>query len=60
MFQYFEQFLGIPAGETAFYVNGIEIETEVYDAFSLLNLMKSEAKIMEGLFSLGFKVSGTW
>ena len=45
------------AGESALYLNGIPMDMEVYDIFSLLDIMRSEAKIMEGLFSLGLKVS---
>lgn len=36
-------------------LNGIPVEMEVYDVYTLLDLMKSEARLMEGLFSLGFK-----
>jgi len=45
------------SGECALYVNGITIDLEVYDIFMLLDIMRSEAKVMEGLFALGFKVS---
>lgn len=38
-------------------LNGIPVEMEVYDVYTLLDLMKSEARLMEGLFSLGFKAS---
>ena len=44
------------AGESALYLNGLSVDLEVYDIFTLLDLIKSEAKLMEGLFSLGFKV----
>ena len=57
LFQYFENYHGLPAGESALYLNGIPMDMEVYDVFSLLDIMRSEAKIMEGLFSLGLKVS---
>lgn len=53
--QYFENYHGIPAGDSALYVNGIAMDMEVYDVFTLLDIMKSEAKIMEGLFALGFQ-----
>ena len=38
------------------YLNGIPIDIEVYDVYTLLDTMKSEAAVMEGLFSLGVKV----
>ncbi|XP_060561389.1 UDP-glucose:glycoprotein glucosyltransferase 1-like, partial [Ruditapes philippinarum] len=53
--QYFENYHGIGGGESALYLNGIPMDMDVYDIFTLLDVMKSEAKIMEGLFSLGFK-----
>lgn len=55
--QYFETYLGLGPGESALLLNGISMEMDVYDIFSLLDVMKSEAKVMEGLFSLGFKGS---
>lgn len=53
--QYFENYHGISGGESALYVNGIPMDLETYDVFMLLDIMKSEAKVMEGLFSLGFE-----
>ncbi|XP_078310602.1 UDP-glucose:glycoprotein glucosyltransferase 1-like [Crassostrea virginica] len=51
----FESALSLGAGESAMLLNGIPVEMEVYDVYTLLDLMKSEARLMEGLFSLGFK-----
>lgn len=53
----FESALSLGAGESAMLLNGIPVEMEVYDVYTLLDLMKSEARLMEGLFSLGFKAS---
>lgn len=53
--QYFENYHGLTAGDSALYLNGIPMDMEIYDIFTLLDMMKSEAKIMEGLFSLGFE-----
>ncbi|XP_052214518.1 UDP-glucose:glycoprotein glucosyltransferase 1-like [Dreissena polymorpha] len=52
--QWFEQYHGYAAGDSALYVNGIPMDMEIYDIFTLLDIMKSEAKVMEGLFALGF------
>lgn len=57
VFQYFESYHGLAAGDAALYVNGLPIDVEVYDMFTFLELLRSEAKLMQGLFSLGFKVS---
>ncbi|XP_065924355.1 UDP-glucose:glycoprotein glucosyltransferase 1 isoform X1 [Magallana gigas] len=53
----FESALSLGAGESAMLLNGIPVEMEVYDVYTLLDLMKSEARLMEGLFSLGFKAA---
>lgn len=37
-------------------LNGIFVEMEVYDVYIFFDLMKFEARLMEGLFLLGFKV----
>ena len=52
----FESGHGLLPGESALFVNGLQINLEVYDIFALIEAMKSEAKILEGLHSLGFKV----
>ncbi|XP_052105584.1 UDP-glucose:glycoprotein glucosyltransferase 1-like [Mytilus californianus] len=53
--QYFENYHGISPGDAALYVNGLPIDIDVYDMFTFLDVMRSEAKLMQGLFSLGFK-----
>ncbi|KAL4220092.1 UDP-glucose:glycoprotein glucosyltransferase 1 [Mactra antiquata] len=53
--QYFENYHGIGPGESGLYVNGIGLDMDIYDIFTMLDIMKSEAKVMEGLFALGFK-----
>lgn len=55
--QHFENYHNLSPGECAMYLNGIPIDIEVYDVYTLLDTMKSEAAVMEGLFSLGVKVS---
>ncbi|CAH1780753.1 unnamed protein product [Owenia fusiformis] len=48
---------GIDQGENGLYLNGLPIDLETYDIFNLLDTMKSEARLMDGLFSLGLKGS---
>ncbi|KAL3846980.1 hypothetical protein ACJMK2_017920, partial [Sinanodonta woodiana] len=55
--QYFENYLSLEPGDSAFYLNGISMDMEVYDIFTMMDRMRDEAKLMEGLFSLGFKGS---
>lgn len=44
------------AGESAFFLNGRAMDMEIYDVFTLLDIMLAEAKLVEGLHTLGFKV----
>ncbi len=47
---------GLDAGESAMFVNGLQADLDIYDVFTLLETMKSEAKLMEGLHQLGSQV----
>ncbi|XP_059174574.1 UDP-glucose:glycoprotein glucosyltransferase 1-like isoform X2 [Physella acuta] len=49
------EYRGVGAGDSLMYLNGLTVDLEVYDIFTLLDLMASEAKLVEGLHSLGFK-----
>ncbi|XP_021356134.1 UDP-glucose:glycoprotein glucosyltransferase 1-like isoform X2 [Mizuhopecten yessoensis] len=53
--QYFETNHGLSAGDSAMYLNGLPVDMEAYDVYSLLELMRTETNLMEGLYSLGFK-----
>ncbi|XP_069103600.1 UDP-glucose:glycoprotein glucosyltransferase 1-like [Argopecten irradians] len=53
--QYFETNHALSAGDSAMFLNGLPVDMEVYDIYSLLELMRSETNLMEGLYSLGFK-----
>ncbi|XP_003409692.1 UDP-glucose:glycoprotein glucosyltransferase 2 [Loxodonta africana] len=43
----------IHPGDTRLYVNGLHIDTDVYDPFSILDMLKLEGKMMSGLQNLG-------
>ncbi len=43
------------AGESALFINGVQADLDIYDVFTLLETLKSEAKLMEGLHALGIK-----
>ena len=53
-----ESTLGLEAGETALYLSGIKIDLAELDIFSLLETLKSETTMLEGLHAFGFR--GTW
>ena len=56
LFQYFENYHSLSPGDAALNINGLPIDLDVYDMYTLLDVMRSEARLMQGLFSLGFKV----
>jgi UDP-glucose:glycoprotein glucosyltransferase len=47
-------------GESALFINGRQADLDVYDVFSLVETLRSEAKLMQGLHDLGqqYKVDG--
>ena len=51
--QNFESTLNLEAGTGAFYINGVEINLETTDIFSLTSQLVKEAKIMENLHKIG-------
>lgn len=48
--------MGLQPGESAMYINGIAADLSVYDVYRLLETLRSEAKLMEGLHNMGIKV----
>lgn len=54
--QAFGQHHQLGPGESALYLNGRSVDMDIYDMFTLLDIMSTEAKLVEGLHSLGFKV----
>ncbi|KAK7477135.1 hypothetical protein BaRGS_00031621 [Batillaria attramentaria] len=51
----FERKTGLAAGDSAMFLNGRTVDMDIYDMFTLLDIMNEEAKLVEGLHSLGFK-----
>ncbi|XP_005100215.1 UDP-glucose:glycoprotein glucosyltransferase 1 [Aplysia californica] len=49
------EFQNVGAGESLLYLNGLSVDMEIYDVFTLLDVMVSEARLVEGLHALGFK-----
>ena len=52
-FQHLENNYGLLPGDSALFINGRQADLDVYDVFTLLETLRSEGKLMEGLFSLG-------
>jgi UDP-glucose:glycoprotein glucosyltransferase len=47
---------GLMPGDNAMFINGRQADLEVYDVFTLLDQLRSEAKLMEGLHLLASQV----
>ena len=57
--QVFENSLELSPGESGLYINGLRTDLEMDDVFQVLDVLRSEAFLMEGLHCLGIKVHST-
>ncbi|KAM5179815.1 UDP-glucose:glycoprotein glucosyltransferase 2 isoform 5-T5 [Mantella aurantiaca] len=46
---------GIQPGDSSLYINGLQIDLDVHNSFSILDILKNEAKALHGLSVLGIK-----
>uniref|UniRef100_A0A663MQF7 UDP-glucose ceramide glucosyltransferase-like 1 n=1 Tax=Athene cunicularia TaxID=194338 RepID=A0A663MQF7_ATHCN len=53
--KHFNEILGIQPGEARLFLNGIHIDLDFHDPFSILETLKLEGKVMHGLHELGIK-----
>ncbi|XP_064360673.1 UDP-glucose:glycoprotein glucosyltransferase 2 isoform X3 [Dromaius novaehollandiae] len=53
--KHFYEILGIQPGEARLFLNGLHIEMDFHDPFSILETLKLEGKVMHGLHELGIK-----
>ncbi|XP_072330785.1 UDP-glucose:glycoprotein glucosyltransferase 1 isoform X2 [Scyliorhinus torazame] len=53
--QYFKETFGLHPGDSALFINGLNIDLDVQDIFSVLDLLRNEARLMEGLHDLGIQ-----
>uniref|UniRef100_A0A8D0HBJ3 UDP-glucose ceramide glucosyltransferase-like 1 n=1 Tax=Sphenodon punctatus TaxID=8508 RepID=A0A8D0HBJ3_SPHPU len=53
--KYFKGTLGLQAGDSALFINGLHIDLDTQDIFSLFDVLRNEARVMEGLHSLGIE-----
>uniref|UniRef100_A0A670I5N9 UDP-glucose ceramide glucosyltransferase-like 1 n=1 Tax=Podarcis muralis TaxID=64176 RepID=A0A670I5N9_PODMU len=51
--KYFKGTLGLQSGDSALFINGLHIDLDTQDIFSLFDVLRNEARVMEGLHSLG-------
>ncbi|KAL1021949.1 hypothetical protein UPYG_G00020290 [Umbra pygmaea] len=50
--KFFKGTLGLQPGDSALFINGLHIDLETQDIFSIFEVLRSEARVMEGLRSL--------
>ncbi|XP_039237881.1 UDP-glucose:glycoprotein glucosyltransferase 2 [Pipra filicauda] len=53
--RHFHETLGIQPGEAHLFLNGLPIDLDFHDPFSILETLKVEGKVMHGLHELGIK-----
>uniref|UniRef100_A0A671L3N4 UDP-glucose ceramide glucosyltransferase-like 1 n=1 Tax=Sinocyclocheilus anshuiensis TaxID=1608454 RepID=A0A671L3N4_9TELE len=50
--KHFKGTLGLQPGDSALFINGLHIDLDVQDIFSVFDVLRNEARVMEGLRSL--------
>ncbi|XP_047673638.1 UDP-glucose:glycoprotein glucosyltransferase 1 isoform X1 [Tachysurus fulvidraco] len=50
--KYFKGSLGLQPGDSALFINGLHIDLDMQDIFSVFDVLRSEARVMEGLRNL--------
>ncbi|XP_078133115.1 UDP-glucose:glycoprotein glucosyltransferase 1 isoform X1 [Sander vitreus] len=50
--KFFKGTLGLQPGDSALFINGLHIDLDTQDIFSVFEVLRSEARVMEGLRSL--------
>lgn len=53
--KHFAETLGIQAGEAGLFINGLQIDLDIQNPFSILETLKTEGKGMHGLHDLGIQ-----
>ncbi|XP_038243099.1 UDP-glucose:glycoprotein glucosyltransferase 2 isoform X1 [Dermochelys coriacea] len=53
--KHFHEILGIQPGEAHLFLNGLPIDLDFHDPFSILETLKLEGKVLHGLHDLGIK-----
>ncbi|XP_078514083.1 UDP-glucose:glycoprotein glucosyltransferase 2 isoform X2 [Lissotriton helveticus] len=53
--KHFAETLGMQAGEAGLFINGLQIDLDVLNPFSILETLKTESKGMHGLHDLGIQ-----
>uniref|UniRef100_I3JP69 UDP-glucose ceramide glucosyltransferase-like 1 n=1 Tax=Oreochromis niloticus TaxID=8128 RepID=I3JP69_ORENI len=54
-FQHLSETIGVHPGDGELFINGLHIDLDIHNPFSIWDILKSEAKVLEGLHNLGIK-----
>nr|XP_055070737.1 UDP-glucose:glycoprotein glucosyltransferase 2 isoform X1 [Misgurnus anguillicaudatus]XP_055070738.1 UDP-glucose:glycoprotein glucosyltransferase 2 isoform X1 [Misgurnus anguillicaudatus]XP_055070739.1 UDP-glucose:glycoprotein glucosyltransferase 2 isoform X1 [Misgurnus anguillicaudatus]XP_055070740.1 UDP-glucose:glycoprotein glucosyltransferase 2 isoform X1 [Misgurnus anguillicaudatus] len=49
--------MGVHPGDASLFINGIHIDLDLHNPFSILDILRGEAKMLEGLHNLGIRGS---
>ncbi|XP_077147439.1 UDP-glucose:glycoprotein glucosyltransferase 1 isoform X1 [Ranitomeya variabilis] len=55
--KYFKGTLGLQPGDSGLFINGLHVDLDSQDIFSLFDVLRNEARVMEGLHRLGIEGS---
>ncbi|KAF7667781.1 hypothetical protein LDENG_00047960 [Lucifuga dentata] len=47
--------IGVHPGDGGLFINGLHIDLDIHNPFSILDILRGEAKVLEGLHNLGIK-----
>ncbi|XP_075963255.1 UDP-glucose:glycoprotein glucosyltransferase 1 isoform X3 [Anarhichas minor] len=47
--------IGVHAGDGELFINGLHIDLDIHNPFSILDILRGEARVLEGLHNLGIK-----
>uniref|UniRef100_A0A9J7Z7U1 UDP-glucose ceramide glucosyltransferase-like 1 n=1 Tax=Cyprinus carpio carpio TaxID=630221 RepID=A0A9J7Z7U1_CYPCA len=56
-FQRLSESMGIHPGDAGLFINGIHVDLDLHNPFSILDILRTEAKILQGLHNLGIRGS---
>ena len=57
LFQYLEQQHQLSPGDTAFFINGVRMDGDMFEVFSVLERIDAESDLIEGLSALGSRLA---
>uniref|UniRef100_A0A672JPQ1 UDP-glucose ceramide glucosyltransferase-like 1 n=1 Tax=Salarias fasciatus TaxID=181472 RepID=A0A672JPQ1_SALFA len=53
--QHLSESIGVHPGDGELFINGLHIDLDVHNPFSILDILRGEARVLEGLHNLGIK-----